>query len=250
MILSHNQFMELRSKPNLVFTDAQTSSASLTEISPKSHKEVLEIKICLCCFSGSSHCCQMLWGLNSYLKSKDIFLMTAELRPLGIEGNLLNQKARDSREKAMHIHRLKSCFNSGIPQLEAEGTFQWRRWQVTKKNKCSEIPNFIPCMVISSHKTYVHSPSFNPSSPKKQQHNAQLQNAKQVFLLAAQLYTLRLPTPSFSQHRCSELLCICSFGFHFLISNLLSSSHSIHHSPLAGDRSLESQVYILSMYRF
>lgn len=72
--------------------NTQTSSASLTEVPSKSYKEVLEIKICLCCFTGSSHCSQMLWGLNSYLKSKDIFLMTAELRPLGIQGNLLNQK--------------------------------------------------------------------------------------------------------------------------------------------------------------
>lgn len=62
----------------------QTSSASLTEISSKSYKHALEIKICIRCFTGIQHCSQMLQGLNSYLKSKDILQMTSELRPLGI----------------------------------------------------------------------------------------------------------------------------------------------------------------------
>lgn len=70
----------------------QTTPASLTDISSKSYKQVIEIKIRICCFTRIHHCSQMLWGLNSYLKSKAILLMTAELKPLGIPGNLLNWK--------------------------------------------------------------------------------------------------------------------------------------------------------------
>lgn len=58
--------------------------------------------------------------------------MTAEPRPLGIQGNLLNWKlgtaeklelVPSSKRNATRVHRLKSCFNTGIPQFEAESTF-------------------------------------------------------------------------------------------------------------------------------
>jgi len=88
MALSNDQFMELRSKPISGVLHEHTNQLSfVNEMSSKSYKQVPEIKIRLHCFTRSQYCSQMLWGLNSYLKSKDILLMTAELRPLGIQGN-------------------------------------------------------------------------------------------------------------------------------------------------------------------
>lgn len=82
--------------------NAQTSSASLTAISSESYKQVLEIKICLCCITVSRHCSQMLWGLNSYLKSKDILPNDSWTEAFGYWRKPPEPKAGDSRDTGAH----------------------------------------------------------------------------------------------------------------------------------------------------
>lgn len=148
----------------------QTSSASLTEISSKSYKHALEIKICIRCFTGIQHCSQMLQGLNSYLKSKDILQMTSELRPLGIWGNLLNWKLGTAEKPELVPSNKRKCHAN----TQKVPSSNWgRTWQVTKRSKYWGIAIWKIWMVIYTHKTYTQPPNLNvvPLKSSSTMHN-------------------------------------------------------------------------------
>lgn len=108
----------------------------------------------------------MLRGLNSYLKSKDILLMTAELRPLGIQGNLVNWKL-EAKLPRTYVD-FKSCSNTGVSRFEAQRTFFPLEEEMIgdKRNRYLEIGILKVWMVIYTLKTYIHPPNFNLAPQK------------------------------------------------------------------------------------